>query len=200
MIVSLLVLQAAAVAVSPVTRSKYEPFRRCLIEQARALPETGASDEALLEQARSKCLVANLSAGSAALFAEIAAGATKEQAIDRIAALREEVEHEALASRHPGGAVSASSPEAARQASLVITGEIAPAVFPYLQCLRKNGVASVAPCRAARAKAAKDSDRLLKRAGRGKAGRAAYIESVLASVDRFHAATSVPPPSLPSTE
>jgi hypothetical protein len=198
MIFSLLLLQAAAV--SPATREKYEPFRRCLIEQARALPETGASGEVLLEQARSKCFAANLSAGSAALFAEMAAGATKEQAIERIGGLRQEVEREALASRHAGGPVPSSSPEAARQVSLVITGEIAPAVFPYMQCLRENGGASAGQCHAARVTASKEADRILKRAGRGKAERRAHIESLLASVDRFHAAASVPPTSPPTTE
>ena len=97
MIIALFLLQAAIADVSPAGREKYEPFRKCLVGQSRTLTRADADDQAILEEARSKCMNANFSSGTAALFAEIKAGATKEQAIDRVAALRMAAEQEALA-------------------------------------------------------------------------------------------------------
>jgi len=97
MIIALFLLQAAVADVSPGGREKYEPFRKCLLEQSRALTRADAEDRAILDEARAKCMNANLSSGTAALFAEMKAGATKEQAIDRVAALRMATEDEALA-------------------------------------------------------------------------------------------------------
>ena len=97
MILAFILLQAVASSVSAEARDSYEPFRQCLLEQARALSTSDQVSEALLERARSNCLAANLSSGSAALFAEMRNGATQDQAVDRVARLREEVEQEALA-------------------------------------------------------------------------------------------------------
>ena len=102
MIMTLLILQIAAAVVSAETRERYEPFRQCLTEQARLVATPEQADEAILEQARSNCMAANLASGSAALFAEIRSGATREQALERVARLRLEVEQEALvAARAP---------------------------------------------------------------------------------------------------
>lgn len=94
------------------------------------------------------------------------------------------------------------------ESSLEIPDEIAPAVMPYMLCQVASagvpmytegkkalippppGITKGSDCGAARAKAATDADRMLKRAGRkGKAERGAYVEKVLRDMDEFHAAS-----------
>ena len=85
--------------------------------------------------------------------------------------------------------------------SVNIPDEIAPAVAPYLQCLiSSNGVEIRSPdgtpqppavpagtdCTSRRVEAAQRADRMLRNQGRGtRAERTAYVEAVLANVDRF---------------
>jgi hypothetical protein len=97
-IISLLMLQAVMPDVPTSIAEKYEPFRKCLLGRSRELTRENADDRVILDEARSQCMRANLSSGSAVMFAEIKAGATKKQAIDRVAALRLATEQEALAS------------------------------------------------------------------------------------------------------
>ncbi|MEG3087021.1 hypothetical protein [Sphingomonas sp. PB4P5] len=96
MIIWLLLLQAVVADGASPGREKYEPFRKCLLKQAATLAQAKDDDRVVLEAARSNCMRVNLASGSAAMFAEIKAGATKEQAIDRVAALRLAAEQEAL--------------------------------------------------------------------------------------------------------
>ncbi len=110
MIVALILLQAVATPVSDAAREQYQPFRRCLIEQARSLAAGDLGDEALLDRARSNCFEANLASGTAALFAEMRNGATQDQAGESVVRLRQEAEQEALAAartvRSNGGAIA----------------------------------------------------------------------------------------------
>jgi hypothetical protein len=198
MIVSLLLmLQAGTAADDGDVREKYEPYRKCLVEQGRPLAGSGRTDEEIIDEARGKCLASNLGSGSAALFALMKKGATKEQAIGRGARLREEVEREAAAALRaspgaPGVGSAVPSTGTYRMRRLAIPDEIAPAVRPYMQCLGRadprkpprSGNGSL--CRAERARAASDSDRMLRRAGRGKPYRRALIEKTLAEIDAFH--------------
>jgi hypothetical protein len=191
----LLMLQAGTAAVDGDVREKYHPYRQCLVEQGRPLAGSGRTDEEIIADARGKCLASNLGSGSAALFALMKKGATKEQAIERGARLREEIEKEAAAILRggPGDGVAVSSTPQYRMARLAIPDEIAPAVRPYMQCLgaaRPQG----SGCRAERAKAAADSDRMLRRrGGRSKEARRALIEKTLAEVDAFHRAFAPAP-------
>jgi hypothetical protein len=110
MIVAMMLLQAVTAPVSAEAREQYQPFRRCLIEQARSLAASDLADEALLDRARSNCFEANLASGTAALFAEMRNGATEDQAGDSVVRLRAEAEQEALATartiRSNGGAIA----------------------------------------------------------------------------------------------
>lgn len=99
MILISLLLQASA-SVGPISaesRSLYEPYRQCLLAQAPLLSAPQGENGSGLDQARSRCLSQNLSAGSAAMFAEMRAGASQSEAVDRVAALRNQVEQEAVA-------------------------------------------------------------------------------------------------------
>ena len=91
--------------------------------------------------------------------------------------------------------------------SIDIPDEIAPALLPYMNCRNVSagiavfsdgkrvapppGIVKGSDCSAHRAKAAKDANLMLKRAGRrGKKERAAFVEKALADFDRFQAAAA----------
>ena len=225
MMIALLLLQAAT-PVSAEAREHYEPFRQCLIEQARSLAPGGLTGEALLDQARSGCRSANLASGSAALLAEVRGGATQEQAVERVAALREATEQEALAAalsvaqppEPPAGEKAApqTSVRVQRLGSLTIPDEVAPAVLPYLDCLygsrgieirspdgtpQPNAVPRGADCTAQRREAAERADRLLRNRSLGTTSRRAeYVERVLANIDRFAAGPAAAPEAQAATD
>ncbi|HLL32165.1 MAG TPA: hypothetical protein VK403_14340 [Allosphingosinicella sp.] len=100
----------------------------------------------------------------------------------------------------------------AKLGTFQIPDDLAPALAPYLMCRfaslgvpvydrgakspirAPRGIGKGSDCGPVRIKAAKDADRMLKRAGgRDRAQRAAYIERVLVSIDEFN-----PGPPLPS--
>lgn len=102
MMLSILLLQAAATAAAPATvspeaRAKYEPYRRCMLAQAGRIDAAGKTDEVVTDVARQACMSANLFSGTQALFAEMRAGASKPVAIEHLAAFRSGIEAEALA-------------------------------------------------------------------------------------------------------
>ena len=72
----------------------------CLSGQVGWAVRSNERDEVIIDQALSKCLGANLSTGTNELFAEMKAGAAKEQAIERGAHARQQVEQEFLARVH----------------------------------------------------------------------------------------------------
>jgi hypothetical protein len=208
-------LQAATPA-SAEARQKYEPFRTCLVGEAQSQTRPDEEDRAILERARSSCFAANLASGSAAMFAEINKGATKEQALERVARLREEAEAEALAAIRAvkaSGAPAPAAPPIERRGvvlgRLVIPDAIAPAVMPYLVCVgakaghpvyTDSGKRLAAPspeagdCGALRAKAGRDADELLRRQGPGdEKARRSLIEKTLNDVDAFERDSSLPP-------
>jgi hypothetical protein len=96
-------------------------------------------------------------------------------------------------------------------ARIDIPDDIAPALVPYMTCLIASaglpmfsegkpvapppGIIKGSDCSAVRSKAFKDADTMLEQAGRKEPGeRAAYIDKALAAMDRFQAATNLPPP------
>jgi predicted ABC-type transport system involved in lysophospholipase L1 biosynthesis ATPase subunit len=95
MIIAALLLQASTPQVTAESRRLYEPYRQCLFGQSALLagPEGETSG---LDQARTRCLAQNLSAGTNALFAEMRTGASQDEAGERVAALRIAVEQEAV--------------------------------------------------------------------------------------------------------
>lgn len=218
----LLILLQAASPVSADARQKYEPFRTCLIGEARSQTKPGEDDGAILERARSSCFAANLASGSAAMFAEINSGATQQQAVERVGRLREEAEAIAAiravkAAGGPPPAPPAIEKRGVVLARLEIPDEISPAVTPYIVCLGARAghsvytgegrqlapTSPVAPgdtCGAERTKAAADADRLLRRQGRRDAqARRSLIEKTLNDIDAFERDSS-PPPSMSRTD
>jgi hypothetical protein len=228
MILAALLLQASAVQPTAESRRLYEPYRQCLSGQAALLagPEGESSG---LDQARSRCMAQNLSAGTNALFVEMRTGASQSEAGERVAALRIEVEQEALAAVRANHGVAAPADTAANPApsappamardvrlvSLDIPDEIAPAIVPYLRCvMASNGVqmrsaasepqppaaAVGADCSATRAQSARRGEEMLGAQHRGSLKqRRAFVERALVGVDAF-AARSAGPPSLPEEE
>ncbi len=216
MILAMLLLQASAMA-SPApsgNRDLYEPYRQCLLRQAPLLAASQGEDDSGLDQARSRCLSENLSAGSAALIAETRAGTSQSDAVDRVAALRNQVEQEVVATvraNHgdaaPADPAAKSEPpatlEAVSMGTINIPEGISPAIMPYMGCLfasrgtnlrldpgepdpRPPGVAVAADCSAQRAEAARRADDILRARHRLNAGRRrALIEETLSNVDRF---------------
>jgi hypothetical protein len=96
-VIAFLIMQAvASTPVSAESRSLYEPYRQCLLSQAGKVLLDGKADEVIITEARSACMAANLHSGSKVLFSELRATGSQETAISNIAALRAEVEAEAL--------------------------------------------------------------------------------------------------------
>jgi hypothetical protein len=208
MIVVALLLQVSAVEVTAESRRLYEPYRQCLSGQTALLagPEGETSG---LDRARTNCMAQNLSAGSNALFAEVRGGLTQDQAVERLGALRTEIEREMLA--RAGAAPPATTTRAVARASVEIPDEIAPAIVPYVRCLMASrgvpirgpgGGAEEAPaaergadCTPVRREAARRADAMLVAQRRGtREERAALIERTLAGVESFADASALPTP------
>jgi hypothetical protein len=183
------------------------------VEQGRPFLQAGRTDEEIVDRARDKCFASNLASGSAVLFALIGKGATREQAVEQGARLREEIEREAVAilRASPDGAGDRVAIAAVTR-RLDIPDEIAPAIVPYMMCLSASagtpvytegkkrlippppGIGKGAGCSAQRARAAVDAEQLLRRrGGRNKKARRALIEKTLAEIDAFERAPAAPP-------
>ncbi|MFN3389242.1 MAG: hypothetical protein ACK40O_09925 [Allosphingosinicella sp.] len=184
-------LVGALLSAAPVAGA--DPDVACAFERARALAAGEQAPEAIADQVVAACTAA---AGDGAAVDDMRCFRLREAAL-------------AIVYRSRGiDKLPADAPIRLPEArTLDIADEIAPAVIPYVLCLKASdgvpvyengrrlkppkGVAPGDDCSGARAKAAADAETMLRRlGGRSAAQRRAFIATALADIDAFTSASA----------